>query len=325
MPKFSFVIPVFNVERYLDDCITSIINQTYKDFEIILVDDGSTDSCPSKCEEYKLKESRIKVIHQSNAGVAIARNVGISLASGDYLICIDSDDYLADNNVLHKINNKTGDNVDVILYGYQKYYESDASFGEKVVPVLPNKCNAYTMLTQVLHDNAYCGTAWTKAVRLSLIKDYKILFRPGMISEDIDWYLNLLCHAKTFDSINDYAIVYRQRSGSISHSARLKSLTDNIWILEHWPAQFKWQLDDLKMIKVLNSVLAYYYANTLILFSGYPVRVSRQYRERLKAQSSLLDWAITPRALMIRKFYRIFGFDFTTFVLKILSKLKKRQ
>lgn len=92
--KISVIIPVYNVEKYLRQCVDSIINQTYKNIEIILIDDGSTDSCPVICDEYAVKDDRIKVIHKKNAGVSAARNDGLKEITGDYVTYVDSDDWL---------------------------------------------------------------------------------------------------------------------------------------------------------------------------------------------------------------------------------------
>ena len=98
---FSIVVPIFKAEKYLVECIDSILGQTYRDFEIILVDDGSPDRCPSICDEYASVDSRIKVIHQKNAGQAAARNTGVGISRGDYLLFLDSDDYYLSVSNLH--------------------------------------------------------------------------------------------------------------------------------------------------------------------------------------------------------------------------------
>ena len=92
--KISIIIPVYKVEKYLDKCVESVVNQTYKNLEIILVDDGSPDNCPKMCDEWAEKDKRIKVIHKENGGLSDARNFGIEKATGDYLMFLDSDDYL---------------------------------------------------------------------------------------------------------------------------------------------------------------------------------------------------------------------------------------
>ena len=323
--KFSIVVPIYKVENYLRECVDSILGQTFEDYEIILVDDGSPDSCPIICDEYAKKDNRIKVIHQINSGLACARNSGIKAAAGEYLICIDSDDYLKNNTILQKIAKKTLGQTDVVLFGFQKFFESSKTFGYTEVPVLNYKCSTLDMLNQVLSTDTYCGTAWTKAVRLELLKENNIEFRPGMISEDIDWYLNLLCYAKTFDSINEVAIIYRQRDSSISHSPKINSLTDNLWILETWPRRFHELVDDERVVHNLYSILAYYYANDLILYTSYPSRTVRSYKSRLKASAYLFQYSKTSRSLTVKRFYKIFGFGITILVLRILAKLKTRK
>lgn len=323
--KFSIIIPCYKVEKYLSECVDSVLNQSFTDFEIILVDDGSPDRVPKICDEYAKKDNRIRVIHQKNGGLSRARNAGISVATGEYLICIDSDDYIAKSDVLARIAEKTKLGTDVVLYGYQKLFESKNSLGERDVPILDGVCSTSKMLFSVLTTNSYCGTAWTKAVKLSILHEHKIEFRPGMISEDIDWYLHLMCYAKTFDSINDVAIIYRQRPGSISHSAKIDSLKDNMWILENWPERIKKTVKDQTAVDALMSVMAFYYANALVLFSGYDKKESAPFKERMKAMSYLQNYAVTPRAKIIKRFYKLLGFDATVFLLKILANLKTRQ
>ena len=114
MVKFSIIVPVYNVEKYLRECIDSLINQTYKDFEIILVDDGSPDNSPQICDEYAKNDNRIKVIHKENGGVTSARKVGANSATGDYIVCVDADDWV-ENTYLEEFSNAIEiDNSDVV-------------------------------------------------------------------------------------------------------------------------------------------------------------------------------------------------------------------
>ncbi|MGN1123077.1 MAG: glycosyltransferase family 2 protein [Eubacterium sp.] len=117
----SIVVPVYKVEQYLDRCVESIVSQTYKNLEIIIVDDGSPDNCPQMCDEWAKKDNRIKVIHKENGGVASARNVGIAAATGKYITFIDSDDYVEKNLISHYISQ--GDDGDVYVCDFQ--YNND--------------------------------------------------------------------------------------------------------------------------------------------------------------------------------------------------------
>ena len=95
--RYSIIVPIYKIEQYITQCIESIIHQTYKNIEIILVDDGSDDNCPVICDEYALKDDRIKVIHKENGGLVSARKAGALEATGDYICCVDGDDYIAEN------------------------------------------------------------------------------------------------------------------------------------------------------------------------------------------------------------------------------------
>ena len=323
--KFSVILPIYKVEKYLHECVDSVLCQSFTDFEVILVDDGSPDSCPQICDEYAAKDDRVRVIHQKNAGVACARNAGIAEARGEYLICIDSDDYLLNKDMLAKLNEKCESKPDIVLYGYRKYFESDGSWGLDCYPTLEAGRSAGQTLEALLRNGSYTATAWTKCIKLSLLHDHKIQFRPGMISEDIDWYLDVLCYARKFESLSESCIAYRQRPGSISHDPKLNSLTDNIWILEEWPKRFAERKLDADLSSSLMNAMAYYWANLLVLYSSYDSKVVKKYKKQVKSLCYLQQYAITSRALTMKKFYNLLGFDMTILLLKVLGKIKKRQ
>ena len=324
--KFSVILPIYKVEKYLHECVDSILGQTYTDFEIILVDDGSPDSCPQICDEYAAKNNRILVIHQKNAGIACARNAGIAAAKGNYVICIDSDDYLIDETVLSAIAEKTESNPDIVMFGYKKFFESDKSWGEPVCPTLKSGLSAAQSLKELLSNGSYIATAWTKAVRREVLVCKNITFKPGMVSgEDVDWYLNLLCSVDKFECLQKACLAYRQRPDSISHNPKMQSLTDFIWILEEWPKCFDERNISSELKSSLLNAMAYYWANAIVLYSTYDSKVVKPYKKRLKALGYLNKYAITSRALTMKKFYKTLGFDMVILLLKILGKIKKRQ
>lgn len=123
--KFSVIVPIYKVEKYLSKCIDSILEQTYTNFELILVDDGSPDKCPQICDEYAKKDSRIKVIHKQNGGLVSARNIGIKNATGDYICYVDGDDWIV-KETLYKINNIIikNPNVDMVVFNLEKLYDN---------------------------------------------------------------------------------------------------------------------------------------------------------------------------------------------------------
>jgi glycosyltransferase involved in cell wall biosynthesis len=205
MPKVSIIVPVYNAEQYLDRCIESILSQTFSDFELILVDDGSYDNCPAICDNYAAQDKRVKVIHKNNGGVSTARNQGIEIAAGDYLMFIDSDDYV-DANMLEIMLNSADDFPDYIVTGLcMETYEQ----GEMV------RCDQYKMplkrysvrtLFEALNNEyvliCICGP-WCKLFKNKIIGENSIRFCEQMtLGEDTYFNLNYLEHCNSIISID---------------------------------------------------------------------------------------------------------------------------
>ena len=197
-PLVSVVLPIYNVEKFLDRCITSVVNQTYDNLEIILVDDGSPDNCPEMCDEWAERDSRIKVIHKENAGLGMARNSGIEAATGEYICFFDSDDYVDEQIIEKCINNAAQNNSDVVLFGHTN---ADADGRIEPVPVLANKLvyNGNSLINELLPAlltlSIVVGiSAWGKMYRLNLLKEQSIYFKSEreIISEDAYFVLELL-------------------------------------------------------------------------------------------------------------------------------------
>lgn len=122
IPKVSIIVPIYNVEKYLDRCMNSLVNQTLKEIEIIMVDDGSPDNCPKMCDEWAKKDSRIKVVHKKNGGLGYARNSGLDVATGEYVAFVDSDDFVKTDMYEVLYNNVEKENADTIYCGFYKYW-----------------------------------------------------------------------------------------------------------------------------------------------------------------------------------------------------------
>ena len=176
----SVIIPVYKVEKYLCRCVDSVLEQTYTNMEIILVDDGSPDNCPVMCDEYARQDSRVKVIHQENAGLSGARNAGIDMAQGQWLAFVDSDDYLAADFLerLYQACVDTGSSLSVCRWEYVR--------GETIPEHGPGETRVYTgreMLANLyVPDGAYFVVAWNKLYRKELFED--IRYPLGRIHED---------------------------------------------------------------------------------------------------------------------------------------------
>lgn len=194
-PLVSIIIPVYNVELYLSKCIDSILAQSFTDWECILVDDGSKDKSGSICDNYALKDNRIKVIHQNNSGVSIARQVGIDNVCGEYSIHIDPDDWI-ESNMLEELYNKAkSDDADMVICDYYKHEGGVQQY----INQRPNLLEPIKIIEQMLTTNMYpplYGSCWNKLVRCSCFNssDNLIRFEPNDLSlgEDVVFNCRLL-------------------------------------------------------------------------------------------------------------------------------------
>lgn len=226
--KISIVIPVYNTEKYLKECVDSVRNQTYKNLQIILVDDGAKDSSPEICDKYAAKDSRIKVCHKENGGLSDARNKGIELSEGEYILFLDSDDYWDDIQLVQKlVGTIENQPVDVLNFRYKKYLEDEKVF----ISCLNSTgkiegAHKEDVLEKMLDYGLYISSACNKMIKLSFLKENQLYFKRGITSEDIDWCARILIRCNTIGYCNEEAYVYRQREHSISHSLTYKNILD---------------------------------------------------------------------------------------------------
>ena len=212
----SVVVPVYNVKSYLKRCVESIRNQTYSDFEVILVDDGSTDGSSLICDEYKA-DSRFMIIHKENGGLSDARNVGIKRAKGDYILFVDSDDFL-DLNALEKLSSEIRSGVDIITGGYKKITGNQMELftcegiepGEEYTP-----CE---YLKRVRID----VVAWGNLYRRQYLLDNNLFFRKGFIHEDNEFFPRLYLNANKIVGVSATPYNYVVREGSIQTNTKTK-------------------------------------------------------------------------------------------------------
>lgn len=209
----SVIIPVYNVEKFLDRCINSIVNQTYKKIEVILIDDGSTDASGKMCDEWRKKDNRIKVIHQENFGAGAARNIGIKNSTGKWLFFVDSDDYLKLNIIELLYNNALENNSDIASCGYIiKMFQDEISMYNKEIYVLDSEEALRKMLVEDGISSFVCDKLYKKEL-FNVIK-----FPVGKTRERIAVLYKLIDKAKIISHINEAGYYYVQRNGSLSHT-----------------------------------------------------------------------------------------------------------
>ena len=242
----SVIVPIYKVEFYLGKCVDSIINQTYSNLEIILVDDGSPDNCGKICDEYKQKDNRIKVIHKQNGGLSDARNAGIDIATGRYIVFIDSDDYINNKMIEYLYSGITNNNADVSVCGVKKVKDGEAQIFEEInhPDVIILKSNEDK--TEFYFESNYeeFTVAWNKMYPAEYFKG--IRYPKGKIHEDEFTTYKLLEKANRVAFIKDKLYYYVQRGDSIMgesfNEKRLLRLDAYLERLEHYKKikKFDW-------------------------------------------------------------------------------------
>lgn len=215
----SVIVPVYNVEKYLSTCLDSILNQTFQNFELILVDDGSTDSCGCICDKYEKLDNRIKVIHKKNGGLSEARNVGIEASVGEYITFIDSDDYVNQFFLEYLFREIIKYQADISACGYYRVKDDEAIFpirGDNNTIFMTNKEAVKAAYLSKLPGFEFITCA--KLYRSSLFKKYQITFPKGKIHEDMFTTYKLLYYAQAIVFFNQDMYYYRFRPGSIMTS-----------------------------------------------------------------------------------------------------------
>ena len=223
----SIIIPVYKVEKYLEKCIQSVINQTYENLQIILVDDGSPDNCGKICDEYAKKDHRIEVIHKSNGGLSDARNKGLEIAKGEYIGFVDSDDYIEAD-------------MYEVLYNLLKQYNADVSIcnfytvsqGKIAIKNADNGINEYNrieILKEILSDRNIQSYAWNKLYKKELFDEIK--YPIGKKYEDIGttFYLLEKCNKVVVTGKSEYYYINRQ--DSIVNNVTESTITDYIELI----------------------------------------------------------------------------------------------
>lgn len=210
----SIVVPIYNVEQYLSQCIDSILEQSYRNIDIILVDDGSPDGCPGICDSYAEKDNRVRVIHQDNSGLSAARNVGLEVAKGSYITFIDSDDYIGKHFVERLYDVIRRMDADIGICDYLKVNGNDGKEKEAVsFYSYSNRECIKNMYHPTLHGMEFIACA--KMYRTELFKINDILYPAGKIYEDIFTTFKLLFYAKKIVFFDAVLYFYRQHTQSI--------------------------------------------------------------------------------------------------------------
>lgn len=218
----SIIVPVYNVDQYLNKCIESILNQSYKTFELILINDGSSDNSGEICKNFKTLDTRVTVIEQKNQGVSAARNRGLKEAKGDFICFIDSDDWITEN-YLNDFFDKKDVVSDLYFQGYTNFNETDNSYSYKHFPVTNIYINYNIQIPYIYSEtNKLINSPCFKLFKNEIIKKNKILFDLNLsYGEDHLFVLNYLLYVNSISVSEHYGYIYVHRKGESLTNTRL--------------------------------------------------------------------------------------------------------
>lgn len=316
--KVSVIIPVYNVEEYLEECVLSVLNQSYKNIEVLLINDGSTDSSSSICDAVAKKDNRVTVIHKQNGGLSSARNAGIDAAKGDIICFLDSDDYwLHDSVLLNLVNLFQTKQVDVVEFGYRKVKSSKERIAETIFDTTLYNLNTNpTELSNGIKKNAIQACAWNKAIASTLFKNGNLRFKEGVTSEDIDWVLRLLKKTNLYMTISDASVAYRMRPSSITHTMNGQKFNFLIENLKH--------SERFSEEEYAKDYMCIQTANMLLNYAMLKRKERVKHKEKVIYFLHYLERKVNRRCTLINYTNKLLSLDITIELLNIIISLKDR-
>lgn len=318
MIKLTIIIPVYNVETYIEKCIDSILIQKLDNYEIVLIDDGSTDNSGNICDKYANKYNNIRTIHQNNKGLSGARNTGIREAKGEYLMFVDSDDFINKKVALKETIAQLRE--DVIQFKWIYFYENKNKYRYFKENELYHNIDFEDLLFKKVQDGTISTSACNKIVRRDIIIDNNIFFDEELLSEDIDWSLKLYLHIKSLKVINQDIYVYRQqRAGSITNSISEKSILSLFKIIKYW---YNYEYSNTKIKIIYLNYLAYQYIILLTIMNGK--NCNSALKQEIYQLKDILKNDANYRVKMSNRIFKIFGYNLGILILKCYLVLKNK-
>ena len=328
MALLSFIIPVFNVELYLSECIDSILSQLEEkdDCEILLIDDGSTDTSGKICDAYTLKDERIKVVHKKNEGVSVARNVGISIATGKYLAFVDSDDRITENSLQRILTWAKASDAEICFLQTIKFFSNGdkEDLGDKIFEDDIKNRSAIEILDFLSKRPKYPGSACSKLFLRNFIKDKGFSFPLGRKhGEDLTFCRDCFYASEKYSCLNVSYYEYRQnRQGSATNIVSQKMFSDIFLFIEDSVEMFctRKQAKNEKAEKLM-SFIAYEYAILLWRLNYFK---GKEYYglayKSLKEYKWVLRYGRSKKVKIIYWILSVLGMKLTS---KIISLIKK--
>lgn len=318
--RMSIIIPVHNSAATLDRCLESILAQTFGDYQVVIVDDGSSDGSLALAAGYARRDGRFTVVSEPCQGPGTARNTGLSQARGEYVLYMDADDFWMRADLLQQLEDRIRvQPADVYMYQMAKVKEDGTVLQRYEKPDFTN-ADAVLALDDVymdlVRDGHTLAAAWNKCVRRELLLEKGIRFREDIIGEDIDWVLQLFSHVRSICLLNVKAYAYTQHRG-VSRSRRCDGPNDLVRIVQEWSAYAG--RPDAAHSGAVAGLVAFQYG----ICMGYYHSLSDWSRRILRENVALLDQGLDTKTRMIAGFRRVFGFGLTCLAIRIYLFLRR--
>lgn len=304
MPKFSIIVPVYNVEKYIGECVESVLNQSFDDWELILIDDGSSDNSSSLCDMYAENDERIKAFHQKNAGASAARNNGLDNAGGDYIIFLDSDDYYNNLDALHKINDKImKKQCDIVMFGCTDH---NMITGQSVVSrsgydIDRLESSSYQSALHILLSSKLIpGGPNIFAAARRVIDDNSIRFKIGVQDEDYDYVLSVFLNSNSIGVLNVPFYSYlKGRENSVTASSNIKMIEGIAYTVEKWEP-LALEINDEVLKKDVLNYIAYIYTTGFVVSGRMDKKMRKQSLAIMKKYRYILKYGYWKKTKITR-------------------------
>lgn len=321
--KVSYIITVYNVERYLRQCVESVTHQSYGDIEVILVDDGSPDNSPRLCDALAAEDERIIVVHKENGGLSDARNAGLLTATGDYVVFIDGDDFWQNRVALQQLVDDVSEELDFIGYNCSYFYPDSNSYSQwrKYDDLLNKPADKNAAMIALAKSGTFPMSACLKLMKRSFLIDNSLFFKKGQIAEDIPWFINVLDATSRCRFVNQYVYAYRQNvPGSITNASGRKGFDNLFDIFKTEMAKVDDRSFSVEAKNALKSFLAYEYC--ILLTYG---AIDKDTHKELLKYKDILAYDLNPKVRKASRLYKAFGISVTIAALKTYQSIRRSR
>ena len=325
--RLSIIIPVYNVEQYLQSCVQSVITQTYQDLQVILVNDGSTDSSGILCDQLAQQDSRVQVVHKVNGGLSDARNAGLKVAIGDLVAFLDSDDvYLQADGLAQLMEVAQAEQPDVLLFQAVDIYPHRQSVRKVYDADYLATHTGTEVFHQLVRTQSFNMSACFQVIRRDLLEEHQLYFEKGLLSEDVDWSLRLWRYVSKVRAINLPLYGYQHREGSISTTYTIRNLRSYEYIFAKFVKLYQERVaDDATELywKTVMGYLAQMYTSCLYAYGQIDRKDKKEACAILLQYASLLNHTISAKSNRVLKLKRVVGLRMTIRVFALYGKIRR--